>query len=224
MAAIASLIADPTRAEILLALMDGRSHPAGDLACAAHVSPATASHHLSRLVEGGLVEVVQQGRHRYHRLTGIEIAELLESLGSVGRPVPRKPPPGAAKLAYCRTCYDHLAGELAVQLREGMEKRGLLLQESDRFSVTPSGTGFFADLGIQVEELRKARRPLARLCIDWTERVPHLGGSLGAALLSRLLEKRWLTRVAGCRQVVVTPVGRQCLQELFCVEIRCRVA
>ncbi|AIE87729.1 ArsR/SmtB family transcription factor [Fimbriimonas ginsengisoli] len=205
---IASLLADPARAEMLLAMMDGRVHPASDLAAIAHVSPSTASHHLAALVEGGLVTVTQIGRCRYHGLAGPEIAELLESIGSLSPASLR----AARPLAECRSCYDHLAGRFGIRLRKGLEAREFVRLEGDRFTVSPSGFEFFTEFGIDVAALKAKRRPLARACIDWTERVPHIGGSLGAALLSRLLDRGWVTRGDIPRSLTVTPVGEECLQ------------
>lgn len=211
LASIGSQLADPSRAEILVALMDGRAYPAGDLAAMAHVSPPTASHHLAKLVEGGLIEVFRQGRHRYYRLTGHRTADLLESMGAVGAraPAPR------SKLSIARTCYDHLAGELGVGLRKRLEEIGAIRLEHDRFEVSSEGVRLFANFGILVDELSLQRRPLTRACLDWTERVPHLGGSLGAALLTRIEERRWIQRIAGCRAVSVTPLGAEGLALTF---------
>lgn len=217
MAAIGALIADPTRAEMLLAMMDGRAHPATDLAAIAHVTPPTASHHLARLIEGGLVEVFQQGRHRYHRLASSQIAELLESIGSLESP--RRKPKPANKLAYCRSCYDHLAGELSVTLRKRIEEQGFIVPEGDRYEITSAGTHFFADLGIRIEDIRRKRRPLAKACLDWTERLPHIGGSLGTAILSTLEEKNWVERPKGSRAVTVTTLGKESLRTIFSIEI-----
>ena len=201
LAEIAALIADPTRAEMLLAMMDGRSHPASDLAALAHVAPPTASHHLAMLVEAGLVRVSRQGRHRYHCLANAKVADLLETMGSIAKPhaVPRC----SEGLREARTCYDHLAGRVAVQLRESLEREGAILLEGDRFIVTDHGVAVFAGLGIDIEELKKTKRVFAKACLDWTERVPHIGGALGAALLSAYLERGWVRRCEAQRRVLV---------------------
>jgi DNA-binding transcriptional ArsR family regulator len=209
---IAALLAEPTRAEMLMVMMDGRAHPASDLAAFAHVSQSTASHHLASLTDGGIVTVIQSGRHRYHRLANSQIAELLESIGGLcAAPVQIK----SNELSECRVCYDHLAGRLGVELRKSLENKTYLVEEDGHFQVTSTGQCFFADLGIEVAELQRKRRPVTRACLDWTERVNHLGGSLGAAILIRLLERRWVERVDGSRKVIVTPIGAKCLHELL---------
>jgi DNA-binding transcriptional ArsR family regulator len=145
---IAALIADPTRAEMLLALMDGQAKCASELASAANISTSTASHHLAALVKGGVVDVVQEGRHRYHRLAGYQVAELIEILGNLGRgagPVSKK-----ELLTPCRSCYDHLAGRTGVALRVGLEEKGYLILENDRFLVTASGFSFFESFGFDM--------------------------------------------------------------------------
>lgn len=215
MTTVAALIADPTRADILLALMDGRAFPASELAAIAHVSPSTASHHLASLVQGGLVEVFVSGRHRYHRLAGPQVAELLESLGSIVVPPVRRLAPAAAGLAECRTCYDHLAGKLGVRLRKSLEVRGFILNEGDRFMPTPSGEQFLCEFGLDVSALTRGRRPQSKACLDWTERVPHIGGALGAVLFDRLVERGWLAKGDAPRSIVVTEIGKECLDRTF---------
>lgn len=206
MTTITALIADPTRAEMLLAMMDGRAFPASDLAAMAHVSPPTASHHLAKLIEGGLVEAVQQGRHRYHRLANPQVAELIEMLGAVPSPaLPSK----AGVLTYSRSCYDHLAGKLGVEIRQSLQSRDLIALDGDRYQVTREGERFFEDFGID------SRTSLAKTCIDWTERVPHLGGALGRAVMSRLLAREWIARGEIPRLIVVTPFGEEGLKETF---------
>jgi DNA-binding transcriptional ArsR family regulator len=212
---VASLISDPTRAEILLALMDGRAFPASDLASIAHVSPSTASYHLANLVQGGLVEVFESGRHRYHRLAGHEVAELLESMGSLGKPASRRLSPKAIALGDCRTCYDHLAGRLGVELRISLVARGLLTEDGSGFKLSENGSRFFKEFGVDVLDLRTSKRTFAKACLDWTERLPHIGGALGSAIFHRLLERGWIARGEIPRKIVVTPIGAKCLYEAF---------
>jgi DNA-binding transcriptional ArsR family regulator len=214
---VSSLMADPTRAEMLMAMMGGEARPAGELAALAHVSPATASHHLALLIDGGLVEVLQVGRHRYHRLAGPDIAELLEGIAAF-QPKQIPPPSRATKLTCARICYDHLAGNLGVQLRKTLEAKGHIVEDSSSYRLTPSGQEFFAEFGIDTNALTHQKRPLGRACIDWTERVFHLGGSLGAALLTRFIERRWVQRVEGTREITVTSIGQECLYDLFGIE------
>ncbi|PZG00224.1 transcriptional regulator [Micromonospora deserti] len=216
LARLAALLADDTRASLCLALLDGRAWTAGELARAAGVAPSTASEHLDRLVRGGLLTERRQGRHRYLRLAGTSVAELVEHLAGHA---PVGPPPArslrairaGAALAYARTCYDHLAGRLGVLLRDAMLNRGLL-DDAGGLVLTPAGGDWLDRLDVPVAPLRAARRPLVRDCLDWTERRPHLAGALGAALCARLLDLGWLSRGTG-RAVRLTPAGRPALAE-----------
>ncbi|MFC8619102.1 ArsR/SmtB family transcription factor [Micromonospora purpureochromogenes] len=219
LADLAALLADDTRAGICLALLDGRAWTAGELARAAGVAPSTASEHLTRLVRGGLLVEERQGRHRYLRLAGPAVAQLIEDLAGHASPAPR--PAGSlrvatadAALAHARTCYDHLAGRLGVRLRDALLTRGLL-DGADGLAVTAAGRGWLADLG--VAPLHGGRRPLVRDCLDWTERRPHLAGALGAALCRRFAELGWTTRGTG-RSVRVTPAGVAALPEMLGID------
>lgn len=208
----AQLIADPTRARMLAALLDGRARPAGELAYAAGVSAQTASSHLSKLLEGGLLSVEQEGRHRYYRLSGPSVAEALERLSTLSNATPprRKPlNPQARKLQFARSCYDHLAGQLGVAVAQGLQTRGFIIAEADkRFDVSASGRDWFLGIGLDIESLRPTRRGLARQCLDWTERAHHLAGPLGVALMEHLCEVGWLRRSRESRAVFLTPKGR----------------
>ncbi|NUW37234.1 helix-turn-helix transcriptional regulator [Nonomuraea sp. SMC257] len=213
-APVAALIADPTRAAILTALLGGQALAAGELARMAGVSAATASAHLSRLLDGGLVAVVRQGRHRYYRLAGHEIAEVLEVLARVGgRPAVRslRQSRQARMLEEARTCYDHLAGRAGVGLFDRLREAGCLAGEE----VTPEGERLLGGLGVDVEGARRARRRFAPECLDWTERRAHLGGALGAAITAVLFERGWYVRGPVPRTVNVTEEGREGLAALF---------
>ncbi|MEV0148949.1 MULTISPECIES: helix-turn-helix transcriptional regulator [unclassified Nonomuraea] len=213
-APVAALIADPTRAAILTALLGGQALAAGELARMSGVSAATASAHLSRLLEGGLVDVVRQGRHRYYRLAGHEIAEVLEVLARVGgRPPVRslRQSRQARMLEEARTCYDHLAGRAGVGLLDGLLEAGCL----SGGEVTPEGERLLGRLGVDVEGARRTRRRFAPDCLDWTERRAHLGGSLGAAITAVLFERGWCARGPVPRAVSVTEAGREGLTALF---------
>ncbi|MCP2350562.1 ArsR/SmtB family transcription factor [Nonomuraea roseoviolacea] len=213
-APVAALIADPTRAAILTSLLGGQALAAGELARMAGVSAATASAHLSRLLDGGLVAVVQQGRHRYYRLAGHEIAEVLEVLARVGgRPPVRslRQSRQARMLEEARTCYDHLAGRAGVGLFDRLRETGCLAGEE----VTPEGERLLGGLGVDVEGARRARRRFAPECLDWTERRAHLGGALGAAITAVLFERGWYARGPVPRAVNVTEAGREGLAALF---------
>ena len=205
----AALIGDPTRATFLTALCDGRVLPASELAQRAGVSASTASVQLAKLVEGGLLEVERNGRHRYYRLADPSIATAIESLAVIA---PRRPASSlrqarvGSELQAARTCYDHLAGALGVALFDALQGQRLLTPELE---VTKRGAKRFGELGLDVDELAKKRRPLARRCLDWTERRHHLAGSLGAALADRCFELGWLERLPSNRAVRVTEKGRR---------------
>lgn len=205
LADVASLIGEPTRAAMLLALIGGEALPAGELARVADLSAAATSLHLAKLAAGGLITVRKEGRHRYYRLANGDVAHALEALGIVGTAPPKAHALTAEQIALraARTCYDHLAGVTAVALAESFEKQRLLTVVDDAtYEVTPRGTRWFTEhLAIDVEELTRGRRLLARRCLDWTERRPHLAGALGAAVLERLLERRWATRAKKSRAV-----------------------
>jgi DNA-binding transcriptional ArsR family regulator len=209
----AGLIADPARSAMLLMLMDGRAQPAGVLAEAAGLSPQAASHHLARLLEGGLVRVLAQGRHRYYALADASVAEALEALGALAPPVKPLEAPRTSKaraLRHARSCYDHLAGQLGVALTDRLVAPGLLQADGDdRYALTDRGRAWFADFGVELERMRPGRRGPAGRCLDWTERRGHLSGPLGAALLRRMFELGWLERRPGGRALAVTPTGQR---------------
>ena len=208
---VASLIADPTRSAMLVALLDGRSLPAGELAYASGVTAQTASAHLARLLTGGLLLVEKEGRHRYYRLAGPHVAEALEQLAAIGPEVPlrRKPlSPKAIELRFARCCYNHLAGQLGVAVTQGLCARGFMVTAPEkRFSLTPTGIEWFASIGLSTGGLKPARRGLARQCLDWTERRYHLAGPLGVELLNVLCARGWLRRSKESRAVRITPEG-----------------
>lgn len=218
----ASLIADPTRAAMLAALLDGRARPAGELAYAAGVTPQTASSHLSKLLAGGVIKVEKEGRHRYYRLAGAHVAEALERLAAIRREEPircRPLSPQARRLQFARCCYNHLAGRLGVALTQGLQHRGFIVAAQDKqFRVTPNGVAWFDGLGLDVRALKPTRRGLARQCLDWTERMHHLAGPLGTELLSALCKKGWLRRAEDSRAVRVTPKGWAELQRHFGID------
>lgn len=213
-APVAALIADPTRAAILTALLGGRALAAGELARLSGVSAATASAHLSRLLDGRLVDVVRQGRHRYYRLAGHEVAEVLEVLARVSaRPPIRslRQSRQARLLEEARTCYDHLAGRAGVALFDQLVQGGFVVNQE----VTDKGERLLAGLGVDVAGVRKARRRFAPECLDWTERRAHLGGALGAAVTGVLFERGWYRQGPVPRAVVLTDEGREGLAALF---------
>lgn len=214
-ARVAALIGDPARANMLTALMNGKALTASELANEAGVSAATASSHLAKLADGGLVTPRQEGRHRYFALAGGDVAEAIERLfglaARAGHLRTRTGPTDPA-LRRARTCYDHLAGELAVALHEALIKRKLITPDST--AVTAKGARFFADFGIDVAALA-GRRALMRPCLDWSERRHHLAGALGEAMLARLIALGWLRRDKATRAVHFSPRGLKALAATF---------
>lgn len=216
LASTAALIADPARAAMLMALLDGCALAAGELARAANVSAQSASMHLAQLLDGGFVKVAQDGRHRYYCIATSEVAHAIEALGVISSPRKRKPIGEDNAITYARTCYDHLAGELAVGLAAGFEDQGLLVAIKERdYQLTARGEEFFAQWQIDVAALRALRRNFARRCLDWTERRDHLGGALGTAIYRRFLELHWISRDRNSRVVRLTPLGARHLHPLL---------
>lgn len=224
LAEIAHLMGDPARANMLHALMDGRALTAKELAWIAGVAPQTASGHLAKLMQGGLLTMTVQGRHRYHRLAGPEVAQALEGLmvlaggGSAGRRLPQRV--GAA-LSQARTCYDHFAGRLGTAIHDALVAGGHLAVAEGGYGLTRSGEGVFAALGVTAHSTSGRRAPL-RSCLDWSERKPHLAGHLAAALACRCFEKAWVLRRKDSRAVTLTESGRaafaQALPGFICDE------
>lgn len=215
-AAPAALIGDPGRAAMLQALLDGRAQPASALAWAAGLTAQAASNHLTKLVEGGLLKVERQGRHRYYRLHNAEVAHALEALALLAAPIraleqPRSPLARALRGGRC--CYGHLAGRLGVGLTRALEDHGHICVADDKlYAVTPAGAAWFAQLGVDVAALR-SKRGVARQCLDWTERQHHLAGPLGVALCDRLEALGWIVRDRASRAADLTPAGREALRE-----------
>ncbi len=215
---IAGLLADPGRATMIWALMDGSARPAGELALLAGLSPSSTSAHLAKLTEGGLLVLESYGRNRYYRLAGPEVGQVVEALASAALAAqPRKPRPlpvargTPLALREARTCYDHLAGELAVGLFERMAGAGWLVPDGRQVTVTDRGHAGLGALGIDLAALGRRRRQLACACPDWSERKPHLGGALGAALLDTCRQAGWLRPSQGSRALHVSPEGRRAI-------------
>ncbi len=202
---------------MLAALLDGRSLPSGELARISGVSAQSASMHLSQLVDGGFLTVKQQGRHRYYTIARPRgSARRRSRLGVISTSEKSKPVMSDQVLRYARTCYDHLAGELAVQLMDRFESDGLLVSSGERdYQLTRRGEIFFSKWNIDVEALRQSRRHFARRCLDWTERRDHLAGSLGAAICDKFLAAGWITRDRRTRAVHVSLEGRRELSRVL---------
>jgi len=223
-ATLAALIADPARAAMLMALFDGRAQPASTLAYIAGISPQAASNHLAKLLDGGMVCVAIQGRHRYYRLAKPEIAAALEALACVAPPIRALDPPlsrEAKRLRDARSCYDHLAGRLGVAVTDALLDRGFLTTDDDgkQYAVTPAGKTWLAGLGIEVDRIRPGKYGIARRCLDWTERRYHLAGPLGACLLETLLELGWVRRTGLGRKLEVTETGRSELKNRLGIDL-----
>jgi DNA-binding transcriptional ArsR family regulator len=212
---IGALVADPGRAAMLYALMDGSARPAGELTLIAGLSPSAASAHLARLTEGGLLALDVRGRHRYYRIASSDIAAAIEALMNIAQAAsPQPPAPRPARtvpleMRHARTCYDHMAGEVAVGLFERFVDDGLLVLEGDSLDTTPDGTARLRDWGVDVGALRARRRRFACTCLDWSERRPHLGGALGAALLDSWIGRGWVERASRPRVLRITPTGQR---------------
>src|ERR1700738_3485352 len=220
-AMIAALVGDPARSNMLTALMTGRALTASELAHQAATTPQTASSHLAKLEAGGLVEPEKQGRHRYYRLTGPDVAGVREGLmglaARVGHLRIRTGPKDPA-LRRARICYDHLAGDLGVQMLDSMTKQRLVQHSQQAIELTAEGTRFLAKaLQIDAEALAHPRRPLCKACLDWSERRHHLAGTLGAALMTRFTELKWAARDAapGSRVVNFSRTGEKRFAALF---------
>jgi len=212
LAKAARLLANPARATMVVTLLDGRPCSAGELGRTAAVKASTASEHLADLVAGGLVSVRVEGRHRYFAIASPEVAQALEAFSQICPPEEVRSLRQSAEvraLRYARTCYDHLAGVLGVAMFDGLRSSGWLTFDGEAIAVSPHGHACLEDLGIDVAALRGQRRSFARPCLDWTERRPHLSGSLGAALTSVALERGWLERNERRRGLSITPAGKR---------------
>lgn len=219
LAAIACLLGDESRAAMCLALLDGGSWTMTELAAQARVGRAAASEHVARLRDGGLVTTETHGRHKYVRLAGPQVAELVEALGALGGSEPPRSLSavrGRRRLAAARTCYDHLAGRLGVAVHDALLDAALL-DRRDGLALTGRGRTWFADLGVDVDSLARQRRVLVRECLDLTERTPHLAGSLGAALCTTFGERDWVRRPDRSRALAVTPLGQRALADLLAI-------
>lgn len=208
---VAFLIADPARAAMLMALVDGSAMPAGELASAAGVTAQTASAHLAKLLHGGLLSCEQQGRHRYYRLADLHVAAAIEQLAAISSvdAVRRRPMNRATQdLRFARCCYDHLAGQLGVAVTQALQQRRFIAAGADKqFDLSAAGSAWFAAVGVDIGALKPTRHGLARQCLDWTERSHHLAGPLGVELMKALCAAGWLRRTKSSRAVQVTPKG-----------------
>jgi DNA-binding transcriptional ArsR family regulator len=220
-AMVASLVGDPARANMLTALLSGRALTASELSQEAGITPQTASSHLSKLETGGLIEQEKQGRHRYYRLADPDVGGVLEGLAALaaraGHMRVRTGPKDPA-LRHARICYDHLAGDLGVQMLDSLRRHKHVRQHKQEIELTAEGSRFLGSaLQIDAEALAHPRRPICKACLDWSERRHHLAGTLGAALLQRFTELKWAARdpTPGSRVVQFTRTGEKRFAALF---------
>lgn len=214
---VASLIGEPARATMLWTLLDGRAYTAGELALSAGLSAQAASNHLNKLIEAALLKMERQGKHRYYRFAKPEVAYAIEAIANL---IPGKAKASPQKefvngdIQFARTCYDHLAGKVAVTLNQALVQQKLIKLKDEDYIVTTAGIRWFNNLGIDLEAVQQQKRAFARPCLDWTERKHHLAGALGAALLDQMIAKNWLRRKPNERTVVITGKGEKALYEL----------
>lgn len=215
--AIAALIGEPARATMLWSLLDGRAYTAGELALMAGISPQSASNHLNKLIDADLLKMEKQGKHRYYRFAKTEVATAMEA---ISRLIPGKwqMPRGRhfknGDIQYARTCYDHLAGKIAVDLTQGLLKQKIIQLKEDEYRVTTKGRDWFESIGVDMAAIKQQKRFFARPCLDWTERKHHLAGALGAAMLQQMLVLNWVRRKANARTVILTAKGEKALSDL----------
>jgi DNA-binding transcriptional ArsR family regulator len=221
-AEIAALVGEPARATILSALLDGRALTATELAFAARVTPQTASTHLAKLSQAGLLSTIRDGRHRYFRIASPKVVDMLDGIVAVAvenrpryRPLSRQ----ARELSAARICYDHLAGRLSVDLADFFTAHDYIVPGEEGAEITEAGTRFLAEFGIDLSALSSTRRRFCRLCLDWTERRPHIAGAVGAALTTRCFDLGWTERMKHGRAVTVTASGKRGFLETFGISV-----
>ncbi|HVV34782.1 MAG TPA: winged helix-turn-helix domain-containing protein [Vitreimonas sp.] len=222
-AGIAALIGDPARANMLTALMHGAALTASELALEAGVTKQTASAHLSKLADAELITAEAQGRHRYFRLADADVARALESLMGVAaraKALRTRPGPKEPALRHARVCYDHLAGDMGVELFDALVKARWLAQREGEVTLSKRGREAFEALGLDIEALEGANRPLCRACLDWSVRRNHLAGGLGAGLLQHVYGQGWARRRSGTRVVEFTSAGERAFRRTFGIEIQ----
>jgi len=220
-AEVAALVGDPARATMVSALLDGRALTASELACAARIAPQTASTHLAKLTAAGVLSVVRTGRHRHFRLASPAVVAMIEGIVAVAlekRPQYRPLSRQARALSAARICFDHLAGRLSVELTDAFVTREYVVPDEEAAEITAAGTRFFTEFGIELPGRRATRRNVCRLCLDWTERRPHVAGALGVAMTTRYFELGWMERMPRGHAVIVTPRGRRGLRETFGID------
>jgi DNA-binding transcriptional ArsR family regulator len=220
-AEIAALIGDPARATMVSALLDGRAQTASELASAARITPQTASTHLAKLTEAGVLSVVRSGRHRYFRLALPAVADMIAGIVAVAlekRPRYRPLSQQARALGAARMCYDHLAGRLSVELTDSFVAHEYIVLDDDVAEITTAGTRFLTAFGVGLPHRRSSRRHFCRLCLDWTERRLHIAGAVGVAITRRCFDLGWIERTPRSHAVIVTTSGRRGFQKTFGID------
>ena len=219
LAGVAGAIAEPARARMLCCLMDGHARTSTELAVVGEVSPSTASVHLAKLKDQHLVSVLAQGKHRYYTLAGADVAAAIEALMRVaGLSRPAFVPTTPDRLRNARTCYDHMAGAVAVRMHDYMANNAWLIADQSDYQLSEVGAAALARLGLDPDQLRKSRRRFACACLDWSERRPHLGGALGAQLLTTLLKQGWVERDLDSRALAITRDGKRHFKRVFGID------
>ncbi|MES5097650.1 helix-turn-helix transcriptional regulator [Agrobacterium sp. BA1120] len=219
-AAIANLIGDTTRANMLCALMGGQALTAGELSRQAGVTAQTGSGHLAKMVDAHLLSTVKQGRHRYYRLASPQVAHGIDALMNIAADGPKRHHPVGPKekdMRIARSCYDHIAGRLAVAMADSLSTSGRIILSDEGALLTDDGKAFLQDFGIDLDDGTRSKRPLCKTCLDWSERRHHIAGRVGAALLDRTLELGWITRRPDSRALRITPVGDRGFRDIFCL-------
>lgn len=220
-AEIAALVGDPARATMMSALLDGRALTASELASAARITPQTASAHLAKMTGAGLLSVVRDGRHRHFKLASPAVADMIDGIVAVAlakrpryRPLSRQ----ARALGAARICHGHLAGRLSIALTDSLVAGKLVVLDDEAAEITATGIRFLSEFGIELPTRRAIRRHFCRLCLDWTERRPHIAGAVGAAIAKRCFALGWMERMKRSQAIVVTPLGRRGFQEIFGID------
>jgi len=220
LAEIAALVGDPSRAAMLMALMDGRALTAGELARAAGVTAQTASGHLARMLEAELLALEAQGRHRYYRIASPAVAGMLEAMMVAAAPPPIRTGPRDAATRRARICYDHLAGEISVAIADAMIARKQIDLGTDGAALTDAGRALLAEIGVELPPCSGGKGAVfCRPCLDWSERRHHIAGAVGAALYRTFLARNWIRRLEGSRTVTFSPPGREALKRHFGIDV-----
>jgi len=215
---IANLIGDTARAKMLTALMSGKALTATELSLEAEITPQTASSHLTKLVEGELLIVRKQGRHKYFQLKNRQVAELIEQMLNISARVSNarvSTGPKNQRLRKARVCYDHLAGEMGVKLFDALVNQGQLVEDSSEINLTETGREFFQNLGVDFSIFATNRRPLCKACLDWSERRSHLAGSLGKWVLTDAISRNWASQDLDSRVIAFTPQGLKAFSKRY---------